>query len=95
MGIFGDDPKDQTIALQHEEIRYLRAKVDELQKELLAMTSASAYRLVHSEPDAPPEHIGPPALSPAQLRDAEPIKPDKTIGEMKAAYGPGWGENES
>lgn len=95
MGIFGDDPKDQTIAALMSERDYLRAKVDELQKEFLAMTSSSAYRLVHSEPDAPPEHMGPPALSPAQLRDAEPIKPEQSLGEVKAAYGPGWGESEA
>lgn len=94
MGIFGDDPKDQTIAMQHEEILYLRHKVDELQKELLAMTSTSAYRLVHREAEEP-SVPGPPPLTPAELRHAEPIKPQKSLGEMKQAYGPGWGENEA
>jgi len=94
MQLWGDDPKDALIASQHEEILYLRAKNDELQKELLAMTSSSAYRLVHNEPDEPAQ-MGSPPLSPAQLRDAEPIKPTKTIGEMKEDYGPGWGVSES
>ena len=94
MGLFGEDPKDMLIATLANERDYLRAKVDELQKELLAMTNTSAYRLVHRDP-LEPEAEGPLALSPVQLRSAEPVKPDQTLGEAKAAYGPGWGVDES
>lgn len=85
MPLFGDDPKDLLITSQRDEIAYLRAKVDELQKELLAMTSTSAYRLVHNagpEPEGPP-----PALTPMQMRDGEPFRPKRTAGEIKSEWG--------
>ncbi len=87
MGLFssGEDPRDTLISTLLSERDYLRAKVDELQKELLAMTSSSAYRLVHRD-QAEPEPVE-PVLSPMQLRDADPVKPEQTADEIKASWG--------
>ena len=85
MGIFGEDPRDLFIASQKEEIQYLRGKVDELQRELLAMTSTSAYRLVHK--DAVEPEGAPVPLNPMQMRHAVPSKEDlKTAKEIAANW---------
>jgi hypothetical protein len=85
MPLFGEDPKDLLIQSQKEEIQYLRAKVDELQRELLAMTSTSAYRLVHKSGEEPP--APPPTPTPMQMRGAEPYKPELTEAQIKAEWG--------
>ncbi len=53
MSIFGRDardPKDEVIAALTNERDYLREKVTELEKQLLALISTHAYRLVHGDP---------------------------------------------
>jgi hypothetical protein len=85
VALWGDDPKDALIQSQREEIAYLRTKVDELQKELLAMTSASAYRLVHrAQEDLPGE---PPSPTAFQLRH-EPVSKEglKTAAEIASQF---------
>lgn len=88
MALWGEDKpdaKDLLIETQADEIRYLRAKVDELQKELLAMTSSSAYRLVHrDQPDPPGKE---PELTPIQLRGAIADKDQlRTVNEIMKSY---------
>jgi hypothetical protein len=87
MALFGEDPKDLVIQELRSERDYLRAKVDELQRELLAMTSSSAYRLVHKDaPEPPPFSPQPP--SPIQLRNTIADKSDlRTQAEVKADWG--------
>jgi hypothetical protein len=45
----GPDPKDEIIAVLRDERDYLRRKVEEMEKQFLAMTSTHAFRLVHPE----------------------------------------------
>lgn len=84
MPLFGDDPKDMVIEELRSERDYLRAKVDELQKELLAMTSTSAYRLVHQpEVDPPGAPLGEDLFS----KRSEPYKPRLSQAQVKANFG--------
>lgn len=89
MGLFGEDPRDLFIASQKDEIQYLRSKVDELQRELLAMTSSSAYRLVHKADEEP--EGAPVPLNPMQLRHAAPSKENLKTAKEIAANWPGTG----
>ena len=85
MPLFGEDPKDLLIASQKEEIQYLRVKVDDLTKELLALTSSSAYRLVHQEQEPEGEGVPLPP-TPAQRRHGEPVKPNHTLAEIRSQW---------
>lgn len=58
MPLFGPDPKDELIELLKDERNYLRAKVADLEKQLLALHSGHAFRMVHGE-EPPPRPTAP------------------------------------
>ncbi len=64
------DPKDEVIEALRNERDYLRVKIAELEKHLLALTSTHAFRLLHPEEAAanPPKPAPP---DPYTLRDTE------------------------
>lgn len=79
MGMFGDDPKDETIQVLRDEVAHLRGLLEDRDKTILALTNAQAYRLTHplegkeSPPPAPP--------------DVGPFRPNKTLQEVKESFG--------
>ena len=83
MSLFGRDPKDDVIDTLRDERDYLRGKVAELEKQLLALTSTHAYRLVHGEGDLPPARPGEP--DPFTLK-ATVYEPEKTLAAIEAQF---------
>lgn len=84
MPLFGPDPKDALIESLQNERDYLRAKVDELEKQLLALHSTHAYRLVHGD-DAGviPVKAGQP--DPYTLK-ATSFEPDFSLAKVEAQF---------
>lgn len=83
MAIFGPDPKDEVIKILTDERDYLRAKMAELEKQLLALTSTHAFRLVHGPEEAPPAKPVPP--DPYTLRSIRHL-PDFKLSEVEASF---------
>ena len=81
------DPKDETIRILEEEVRHLREVNAELQKQVFALTSSSAYRLVHPTED-PPAVTGEIVRSPMERR-GDVHRPSYTVGDIKE----GWPES--
>jgi hypothetical protein len=81
--LFGPDPKDAVIEVLTNERDYLRAKVEELEKQLLALTSTHAYRLVHGEDVGPPARPPTPDVYTLKATDA---KPDFTLAQVEAHF---------
>jgi hypothetical protein len=77
----GSDPKDEVIALLREERDHLRARVSELEKQVLALSSPSAYRLIHHEP-APSERPSKETPDAYALRSVV-YRPAKTLEQIK------------
>ena len=83
MGMFGDD-RAQLIQQLTNERDYLRQKVSDLEKQLLAMTNASAYRLLHIEPGGD----GSPGESTQSILETrnQPYRPELTLDEVKQNF---------
>jgi hypothetical protein len=62
-----------------DEVAYLRAQLVEKDKQIIAMSNASAYRLLHGGAEPP---AGPPLPNPN-----EPYRPQLTLGEIKDNFG--------
>ena len=67
LGRRAPDPKDDLIAELRSERDYLRAKVEQLEKQLLALHDAHAYRLLHPA-DAPRPPARPSEPTPYEKR---------------------------
>ena len=63
------DPKDELIEAQRSEIAYLRSMVSDLQAQLLAISDARAYRMLHRPPDPDPSEK--PSPTPYEQRNLE------------------------
>lgn len=83
MALFGRDPKDALVESLQNERDYLRSKVDELEKQLLAIHSTHAYRLVHGEDNVPPVIPGKP--DPYTLK-ATDYEPDFNLAKVEAQF---------
>jgi len=81
--LFGPDPKDTIIEALQNERDYLRARVAELEKQLLAIHSTHAYRLVHGDNDLPPVKPGRP--DPYSLK-ATDYEPEFSLAKVEALF---------
>jgi hypothetical protein len=79
MGMFGDDPKDQTIQILQDQVKHLQGLLADRDKTILALTDAQAYRLTHPHEG----DDGPPTAPP----DLGPWRPNKTLDEVKESFG--------
>jgi hypothetical protein len=85
MSLFGGaDPRDELIKVMREEIAYLRQKLDERDQEVLALTNASVFRMLHPYENAPT--AGESVRSVFEDRST-PYKPEFTLGEVKEKFG--------
>ena len=84
MPLFGADPKDELIATLRDERDHLRARVRELEEQLLALTSPAAFRVVHpaAAPPAKPREAN-AAVDPYTARSVTYV-PDKRLSEIKS-----------
>lgn len=88
MALFGrdphaPDPKDEMISLLKDERDYLRAKVKELEQQLLAINNVHAYRLLHQgEIPEPESHPLPPT---AFEQKSVVYTPDWTLSKLERA----------
>ena len=76
------DPRDVLIQSLRDEVAYLRQKLDERDKQVLAMTDAQAYRMMHPYEQTAPE--GRPLANPI---DREPYRPTFSMGEIAERFG--------
>jgi hypothetical protein len=72
------DPMTELVEALKAEINYLRQALAEKDRQIVALTNASAYRLLHSNAPEPP---APPAPNPS-----EPYRPALTFGEVKENF---------
>lgn len=83
MQIFGPDPKDEVIQLLKDERDHLRARIAELEKQFLALTSTHAFRLVHGQEDELPAKPIPP--DPYTLRSVDHV-PEFNLAAVEASF---------
>lgn len=87
MNLFGQDPRDQHIEALKEEIQYLRQKLDERDQQILALSNAAAYRMLHPYKD----DVG--AVRPDEAEKTlldlrnEPFKPAYSLDDIKREMG--------
>lgn len=72
--------RDEQIESLKQEILYLRQKLDERDKQILALTDAAAYRMLH--PHADGEQRAEPLRSPLENRN-EPYRPTLSLEDVK------------
>lgn len=72
--------RDEQIESLKQEILYLRQKLDERDKQILALTDATAFRLMH--PHTASEAAGEPRPSVLETRH-EPYRPTLSLDDIK------------
>lgn len=73
------DPNAELIAELRGQVAYLKEQNAELQKQLLAMADAAAFRMTHPREEEPGE--------PVMVEDVRsPFKPSYTLGEIKGGF---------
>lgn len=81
MALFGGgaDPRDELIRSQRDEIAWLRQRLEDRDKQVLALTDAAAYRMLHPYEAPKDETVRPTATN-------EPYRPALTLGEVKEQF---------
>ena len=86
MAIFGPDPKDEIISVLREERDYLRRKLEEMEKQFLALTSTHAFRLVH--PEEKGNEVPAPPPDDAFLKKTSDHRPSFTLRDLEDKLSP-------
>lgn len=80
------DHRDDVIELLTNERDYLRAQLEQKDKEVLALTNVHAFRVVHREvEDLPPQVPVPDVLGLQSLREAI-HRPNFTVADKEKAF---------
>jgi hypothetical protein len=87
MAVFGD--KDQIIAILQEQVAYLRAELEKVNKTNLALMNAHAYRILHGGMNEPPALPFDPEKSgdPIVMKATE-LRPGFSLENLKAEFEP-------
>lgn len=86
MSMFGGDrpdPRDVLLKGLQDEIAWLRQRLEERDKQILALTDAAAFRMLHPHDEPPPAQ---PLRTAVEERNV-PYKPQLTLGQVKEQFG--------
>jgi len=79
---FGGDPRDKIIELLENERDHLRALLTDRDKQILAMSNTSAFRLLNPHADPLPVPLPP---GPMERRGTDYV-PEFSVAEIKAKF---------